>query len=71
MIGDPYEEADDRQREDAKLVTPQPAKKDRKLVIAGLVLAGLVLGVVILANVAGMVSRRVTPDARPVPNRLP
>jgi len=53
VIGDPYEEADQQQRlDEAKLVTPEPAKKNRKIVVAGLVLAGLVLALVILGNIA-------------------
>jgi type IV secretion system protein VirB10 len=68
MIGDPYEEADHQRRaEEAKVLVPQPAPKNRRVVVAGFVLAGVVLGIVILANVAALVSNRVTPDARPLP----
>src|SRR5258707_8392538 len=68
MTGDPYEEADEQQRlAEAKLVTPTPAKKSRKIVVAGMVLAGTILAVVILANIAGLVTGKVTPDAHSLP----
>jgi type IV secretory pathway VirB10-like protein len=68
MTGDPYEEADEQQRSaEAKLVTPTPAKKSRKIVFAGMILAGTILAVVILANIAGLVTGKVTPDAHPAP----
>jgi type IV secretion system protein VirB10 len=55
---DPYEQADQQLFSEAKLVTPQPAKKSWKIVVAGLVLAGLVLGMVILAGIGGMLARK-------------
>jgi type IV secretory pathway VirB10-like protein len=68
MIGDPYEEADNQQRlDDAKLVTPTPARRDRKIFVVGMVLAGVLLGLIILANIAGLVTGRGTPNARPIP----
>ncbi|HEX4166657.1 MAG TPA: TrbI/VirB10 family protein [Bryobacteraceae bacterium] len=68
MTGDPYEEADEQQRlAEAKLVTPTPAKKSRKVVFAGMVLAGTILAVVILANIAGLVTGKMTPDAHSAP----
>jgi type IV secretion system protein VirB10 len=68
MIGDPYEEANNQQStNDAKVLAPRPAQKSRKIVVAGMVLAGLVLGVVILANIAGFVSSRVSLDVHPAP----
>jgi type IV secretion system protein VirB10 len=63
-FSDPYEQADGQRFDEAKLVTPQPAKKNRKILVAGMVLAGLILGVVILANVAGLIANRATPEAR-------
>lgn len=67
MTGDPYEEADEQQRlSEAKLLIPAPAKKSRKIVIVGMVLAGIILSVVILANIAGLVTGNVSRDARPV-----
>ncbi len=68
MTGDPYEEADEQQRlAEAKLVTPTPAKKSRKIVFAGMILAGVILGIVILANIAGLVTGKVAPDAHGAP----
>ena len=67
MIGDPYEEADQQQREEARLVAPQPAKKNRKLFIVGMVMTGGILAVVILSHVAGMLTGQVAQPARPVP----
>jgi len=67
MIGDPYEDADRQHLSEAKLVTPTPLKRSRKVVFAGIALAGLILGVVILANIAGLVSNHVSPDGKPVP----
>ena len=61
MIGDPYEDADRQHLSEAKLVTPTP-QRTRKVVFAGIALAGLILGVVILANIAGLVSNHVSPD---------
>jgi hypothetical protein len=57
MIGDPYEEADEKQRlaDEAKLLTPEPAKKSRKVVVVGLVIVGLLVGILILANIAHLV----------------
>jgi type IV secretion system protein VirB10 len=51
----PYEAAEAAEQE-AKLMTPEPARKNKKIVVVGLVLAGLILGIVILANVAGMLT---------------
>ena len=71
MIGDPYEEADSQQRMDeAKLMTPAPARRNRKIFVVGMVVAGILLGLVILANIAGLVTGRVTPNARPVPKPI-
>lgn len=68
MTGDPYEEADEQQRlAEAKLVTPTPAKKSRKIVFAGMILAGVILGIVTLANIAGLVTGKITPDAHGAP----
>jgi hypothetical protein len=68
MIGDPYEEADSQPRlDEAKLVTPAPAKKSRKIFVAGMVLAGTILAVVILANIAALLTSKVSPDAHPAP----
>ena len=59
MTGDPYEEADNQQRdEEAKLVASPPAKKNRKVVIAAMVLVGAILALVMLANIAGLVTNR-------------
>jgi type IV secretion system protein VirB10 len=66
-FSDPYEQADGRTFPEAKLVTPQPAQKNKKIVVAGLVLAGLVLGLVILGNVAGMLTRKSGVNATTVP----
>jgi type IV secretion system protein VirB10 len=66
-FSDPYEQADGRIFAEAKLVTPQPAEKNKKIVIAGLVLAGLVLGMVILGNVAGLLTRKSGVNAPFVP----
>jgi type IV secretion system protein VirB10 len=57
-FSDPYEQAEEQRSGEARLMTPQPAKKSWKIVVAGLVLAGLVLGMVILAGVAGMLTRK-------------
>ena len=57
MMGDPYEEANQQLADEAKLMTPGPAPKSRKIVYAGLVLAGLVLGIVILGNIAALVTK--------------
>jgi hypothetical protein len=66
MIGDPYEEADSQQRlDEAKLVTPAPAKKNRKIFVVAMVLAGVMLGLVIIANIAGLVTSKLTPNAHP------
>lgn len=67
MISDPYEEADQQQMAEARLVTPTPLKRSRKVVFAGVVLAGLIMGVVILANIAGLVTNRGSSDGKPVP----
>ena len=67
MIGDPYEEADNQQRlDEAKLITPQPAKKNRKIFIAGMVLVGTLLALVMLANIAGLVTSKAS-DAHAAP----
>ena len=59
MIGDPYEEADNVQPlDDARIVSPEPSKKSRKIFVAGMVLVGLFLAVVMLANIAGLVTGR-------------
>jgi type IV secretion system protein VirB10 len=69
-VTDPYEEA--RLKEDeAKLLTPEPAKKNRKVVVMGLVGLGLLLSMVILANVAGMVAKREpSTQATPKPSTM-
>jgi len=57
MIGDPYEEADDQQRADeAKLLTPAPAKKSRKVFVAAMMIVGMLLALVMLSNIAGLVT---------------
>ena len=61
-FSDPYEQADQR-FEEAKLVTPQPAKKSRKIVIVGLVLAGVIVAVVILSGIAGMLANKSAANA--------
>ena len=67
MIGDPYEEADNQQRlDEAKLITPQPAKKNRKIFIARMVLVGTLLALVMLANIAGLVTSKAS-DAHAAP----
>jgi type IV secretory pathway VirB10-like protein len=67
VTGDPYEEADNQQRlDEAKLVTPAPAKKNHKIFVVGLVLAGLILFLVILVNVVGLIGNR-SPDGKPTP----
>jgi type IV secretory pathway VirB10-like protein len=66
MIDDvktPYEDAD----HEAKLIPPAPAKKNGKIVAVGLVIVGLVLGLVILANVAGLLTKRSDAEANPTP----
>jgi type IV secretion system protein VirB10 len=65
-FSDPYEQAD-RRFEEAKLVTPQPAKKSRKIVIVGLVLAGVIVAVVILAGIAGMLANKSAANAPAAP----
>jgi len=68
MIGDPYEEADGQRRvEEAKLMTPAPARRNRKIFVVGMVVAGILFGLVILANITGLVTGRVAPNARPMP----
>jgi len=68
MIGDPYEEADSQQcLDEAKLMTPAPARRNRKIFVVGMVVAGILFGLVILANIAGLVTGRVSPNARPAP----
>ena len=65
-FSDPYEQADQR-FEEAKLVTPQPAKKSRKIVIVGLVLAGVIVAVVILSGIAGMLANKSAANAPAAP----
>ena len=66
--GDPfYEESDREERLDARLVLPKTAQKNRKIVVAGMVLAGTLLGVVMLANIAGLVTGRADGHAAPKP----
>jgi type IV secretory pathway VirB10-like protein len=70
MIGDPYEEADNSQRlDDARLVAPQIAKKNRKIFVAGMVLVGTLLAIVMLANIAGLVTGKPS-DAKNTPRPL-
>ena len=67
-IKDPYEEADDKRRiDEAKLVTPQPAKKSRKFVTALLVAVGLIMGGVILSGAAGFLTKKSDAEAHPTP----
>jgi len=67
-IKDPYEEADDKQRiDEAKLVTPQPATKNRKFVTALLVAVGLIMGGVILSGAAGLLTKKSEAEAHPTP----
>ena len=70
MIGDPYEEADSQQLGEAKLMTPEPARRNRKIFVVGMVIAGILFGLVILANIAGLVTGRVNPNARPLPKPI-
>lgn len=66
--GDPfYEESDREERLDARLVPPKTAKKNRRIVAAGMVLVGILLGVVVLANIAGLVTGRADGHAPPKP----
>src|SRR4051794_31877600 len=58
MIGDPYEEADKGQLDDPRLVPSQPARKSRKIFVVAMVLVCTVLAVVMLANIAGLVTAR-------------
>jgi len=51
---DPYDQAN--QSPEAKILTADPSPKKRRLTIVVIVAVGLLLGVVILANVAGMLS---------------
>jgi type IV secretory pathway VirB10-like protein len=67
MTGDPYEEADQQQAAEAKLVMPTPATKSRKIVFLGLAMAGLIMAMVILANVAGLVTAKRSSEAHPLP----
>ena len=70
MIGDPYEEADNVQPlDDARIVSPEPSKKSRKIFVAGMVLVGLFLAVVMLANIAGLVTGRAS-DSNAAPKPL-
>jgi len=65
-FSDPYEQADQR-FDEAKLVTPQPAKKSRRIVIVGLVLAGVIVAVVILSGIAGMLANKNAANAPAAP----
>jgi len=68
VSGDPYEEADNQQRlDEAKLVTPAPAKKNRKIFIVGMVLAVALIGIVILANIASLLTNRVSTNTPQTP----
>jgi type IV secretion system protein VirB10 len=67
VTGDPYEEAEYQQRQEAKLVPPQPARKNRKILIAGMVLTGTIVAVVIVAHIAGVALGGSTQQAHPVP----
>jgi type IV secretion system protein VirB10 len=58
MIGDPYEEADKGQLDDPRLVPSQPARKSRKIFVVAMVLVCTVLVVVMLANIAGLVTAK-------------
>ncbi len=62
-IKTPYEDAD----QEAKLIPPDPPKKNKKIIVVGLVIVGLVLGLVILANVAGLVTKRGDAATNPTP----
>lgn len=67
MTGDPYEEAAEPQpKGEARLVTPMPAKKNRKVVWAGLVLAGILLSLVIVAGIVGRLGGG--SSTKPMPN---
>ena len=69
MIGDPYEEANNVQPlDDARIVSPQTPKKSRKIFVAGMVLVGMFLAVVMLANIASLVTGKAPdPNAAPKP----
>jgi type IV secretory pathway VirB10-like protein len=69
MIGDPYEEADNERLDDARLVAPQTPKKSRKIFIAAMVLVGTLLAVVVLANIAGLVTGKAS-DSTGIPKPL-
>jgi len=58
MIGDPYEEADKGQLDDPRLVPSQPARKSRKIFVVAMVLVCTVFAVVMLANIAGLVTAK-------------
>ena len=58
MIGDPYEEADKGQLDDPRLVPSPPARKSRKIFVVAMVLVCTVLAVVMLANIAGLVTAK-------------
>jgi type IV secretion system protein TrbI len=70
VIGDPYEEADQQDREDAKIVPPTTVKKSRKLVVAGLVLTGVIVLIVIVSHVAGMLGGGGGQSSQPVPTTM-
>src|ERR1035438_2769237 len=69
MTGDPYEGADNVQPlDDARIVSPQTPKKSRKIFVAGMVLVGMFLTVVMLANIASLVTGKGSdPNAAPKP----
>ena len=62
----PYEEAEQQQREEAKLVVPKAAGKNRKIFYAGMVLAGMLLTIVIISHIAGMFTGG-SADSKPTP----
>ena len=62
-VDDPYEPA----QPEARLITPTPAPRSRRVVITGLVLAGILVGGVIVMNVAGLVTGKSGADSHPVP----
>ena len=69
MIGDPYEEADQQSAEsEAKLVTPRPPQRSRKIVMISLLLVTMVLLAVICYHlVATLMPRPLDELPLPVP----
>ena len=68
MTGDPYEEAAQQQRlDDARLVPPGAAPRNRKILVVGLVLVGTILALVIVANITGLVKLGPEPKGTPKP----